>query len=382
MGLAQPSLPPIAGPFGPSRRSSRVTSRAGIYAGVAVLALAVLAGGGLIYWRAMNRPGLLRLTVTPDDATVLIDNVKVPGSRSPFTIEKAPGPYMLSVTRDGYVRKDQNVELRAAEDRRLAVTLDASPDTGFEVTSEPAGGLVWLDGSPINGRNGQARTDFRALRIAVGHHVLEIKGENRFKPWREEIEVEAGAVNKVHAVLIPDTAVDSAAAQRPSPPAVAQTSRAERPEPARGGPARSHAADGPAALALGGGAAEGGGGKAARRKHARDLAAADGPSSSDTPAAAPEAPAEVPVKTATEVPAPAADGGDCSITLGSRPWSEVWIDGKNTNKHTPFADLKVPCGKHKLSFKRPDLQIDHNETITVKAGQKFRQSFALEAEPE
>ncbi|HEY2729650.1 MAG TPA: hypothetical protein VGK52_06885, partial [Polyangia bacterium] len=67
----------------------------------------------------------------------------------------------------------------------------------------------------------------------------------------------------------------------------------------------------------------------------------------------------------------------CSITIGSRPWSEVWIDGKNTNKRTPFADYKISCGKHKLVFKRPDLQIDRAESITVLPGEKFKQSFSL-----
>ena len=76
----------------------------------------------------------------------------------------------------------------------------------------------------------------------------------------------------------------------------------------------------------------------------------------------------------------ASEGGECSITIGSRPWSEVWIDGRNTTKHTPFADYKVPCGRHKISFKRPDLQIDHSESISVRAGQKFKQSFTLETE--
>jgi hypothetical protein len=84
----------------------------------------------------------------------------------------------------------------------------------------------------------------------------------------------------------------------------------------------------------------------------------------------------------TSKPAAAVEGGDCSITIGSRPWSEVWIDGKNTTKHTPFADYKVPCGKHKIGFKRPDLQIDHTETITVRAGEKFKQSYTLANETE
>ena len=61
-------------------------------------------------------------------------------------------------------------------------------------------------------------------------------------------------------------------------------------------------------------------------------------------------------------------GGDCSITVNSIPWSEVWIDGKNTTKHTPFVDYKIPCGKHKLAFKRPDMQIDQTESINVSPG--------------
>jgi hypothetical protein len=80
--------------------------------------------------------------------------------------------------------------------------------------------------------------------------------------------------------------------------------------------------------------------------------------------------------------AAATEGGDCTITIGSRPWSEVWIDGKNTSKHTPVADYKVPCGKHKLTFKRGDLQIDHSETITVHAGEKFKQVYTLANQPE
>ena len=83
------------------------------------------------------------------------------------------------------------------------------------------------------------------------------------------------------------------------------------------------------------------------------------------------------VRRADDAPAPrktvaAADdsggGGDCSITINSIPWSEVWIDGKNTTKHTPVVDYKVPCGKHKLAFKRPDMQIDQTESINVRPG--------------
>src|SRR5262249_40211494 len=36
----------------------------------------------------------------------------------------------------------------------------------------------------------------------------------------------------------------------------------------------------------------------------------------------------------------------CHITVNSIPWSEVWIDGKNTAQHTPLVDYEVDCGLH------------------------------------
>ena len=67
--------------------------------------------------------------------------------------------------------------------------------------------------------------------------------------------------------------------------------------------------------------------------------------------------------------------------MGTRPWSEIWIDGKNTGRHTPYSE-SIACGKHKLTFKRPDLNLLRNESITVRPGEKFKQSFSLEAESE
>ena len=63
---------------------------------------------------------------------------------------------------------------------------------------------MWLDDAPVKETSGQqARTNFRASRISPGHHVLEIRGENRFKPWRQDVEIEPGAIRKIHALLIP-----------------------------------------------------------------------------------------------------------------------------------------------------------------------------------
>ena len=154
------------------------------------------------------RPGRIVVNVVPADAMVMIDNVKVgTGSR---TVERLPGPYTLSITRDGYSRSDQNIEVRRDHAVTLNVTLEPSPDTGFELTSDPPGALVWLDGLPVRDGSGEpARSNFRASRISPGHHVLALRDGFRFKRWRQDVEVEAGTIRKIHATLVPLSVFES-----------------------------------------------------------------------------------------------------------------------------------------------------------------------------
>jgi serine/threonine protein kinase len=320
---------------------------------VLLVVVAAVVGGTRYWYQNTSKPGRLQLVTVPADATVLVDNTKV-GDHSPVALDKPPGNYTLSVTKDGYVRNDQNIEVRAGEPLALSVTLEPSPDTGFELSSDPPGGLVWLDGSAMSGPNGQARTDFRALRIPPGHHVLEIKGENRFRPWKEDIEVEPGSIRKIHATLVPSGEGGGHGSPREAKLEAAKTEAKAETRPAEAKPVETKqepaatVAEAPATAPA----------RGSRKKKAREVAAAD---ESKESAKAAEA----------------AAGTECTITIGSRPWAEVWIDGKNTNKHTPFADYKIACGKHKIVFKRSDLNIDQTETINVSPGDKFKQSYSL-----
>ena len=345
-----------------------------------VLLLAAVGGGGYWYYAGTNKAGRIEVAMVPADATVLIDNAKV-GDHSPLSIERPPG----AVHAVGHARglRAQRSEHRGARRPAAAArrsTLEPSPDTGFELTSEPPGGLVWLDGAAIRGAAGQqARTDFRAFRIAPGHHVLEIKGENRFKPWRQDIDVEPGAIAKVHAMLIP--ASGSAPAGK-SPPRAGGGAGAAA---AHAAAARARAAPPPAAKPTPPPSSRRGRRRAAagsatpppaaphtpRHKKSHEVALDDG---------AGAGPPTPPTTTARAAPK-ASDKGDRAATARSPwtrvPWSEVWIDGKNTSQHTPIVDYKIPCGRHKLAFKRPDMQIDQTESITVKPGQKFKQRYTL-----
>jgi len=81
----------------------------------------------------------------------------------------------------------------------------------------------------------------------------------------------------------------------------------------------------------------------------------------------------------TEADTPAAPGttGQCRITVGTYPWSQLWIDGADTGQHTPVVDLPIACGNHKLEFKRRDLKISQIENVSLNEGRDFRRQYEL-----
>ena len=118
------------------------------------------------YWYNIDdKPGRIELTATPDDA-VGADRQRQGGR--PFAgVARAAARAVHAVGhRDGYVRNDQNIELTPGQPLALTVTLEPSPDTGFELTSDPPGGLVWLDGAPIKAPTGSRRAPTSAPRAS------------------------------------------------------------------------------------------------------------------------------------------------------------------------------------------------------------------------
>jgi hypothetical protein len=152
-----------------------------------------------------TRSGCLAITVKPGDALLAIDGIPVQAA-APLVLQTQPGHHRVSAERFGYLRQDRSINLRAGETATLDLELEPLPDTGFELTSEPPGGLVWMDGQPFTGPDAegpQARTNFKAYPVAPGSHVLEIKGDPRFQDWRGRFVQEPGKIMKVHAILRP-----------------------------------------------------------------------------------------------------------------------------------------------------------------------------------
>jgi hypothetical protein len=99
----------------------------------------MIAGGGGAYM-FMTRPGNLQVAVKPQDARLAIDGVVIT-SDPPFQLEKRPRVYRLTVSRAGYVTRTQDVEISAGQSGHMDIDLEPSPDTGFDLTSQPSGGL-------------------------------------------------------------------------------------------------------------------------------------------------------------------------------------------------------------------------------------------------
>jgi hypothetical protein len=79
-----------------------------------------------------------------------------------------------------------------------------------------------------------------------------------------------------------------------------------------------------------------------------------------------------------EAAAPAADQPrNCVLSVASFPWTELWIDGKDTGQRTPVVHYPVSCGAHRLNLKRRDLRIDRVEHVTVAPDHELKQHYEL-----
>jgi serine/threonine-protein kinase len=67
----------------------------------------------------------------------------------------------------------------------------------------------------------------------------------------------------------------------------------------------------------------------------------------------------------------------CRISIGSRPWSEVWIDGKSTGRHTPLLNYKIACGRRTLTLKNTELALARSVVVTLKPRSRLRKVIRL-----
>ena len=114
--------------------------------------------------------------------------------------------------------------------------------------------------------------------------------------------------------------------------------------------------------------------------NAREAASNARAAASNARAAASNARSASPNAPAAAAPSAAEQSRDCLMSIASFPWSELWIDGKDTGQRTPVVHYPVSCGAHKLTLKRRDLKLERIQQVTVAPGHELKQHYELSDE--
>jgi eukaryotic-like serine/threonine-protein kinase len=278
---------------------------------------------------------------TPADAETSIDGRALLGN-SPYTRDGLrAGNHVLVVHKAGFVDYRATFDVRAGEPTHLsAVRLDRpvappapAPDTGFTINSQPAGAEVRVDGSPA----GQV-TPARVIGLRPGTHAIQLELDG-YQTAEQSLAVAQGMVAAAaDVVLKPQYSKRESVARAERSAARAEIVR-ER-WLARHPP--RHPKDDSAL--------------------ARSEPAVAAPS---RPVRQPRAAAAATPDTSDSQPAASAVG---MLQINSRPWSQVYVDGKLVG-NTPQFGLALRAGKHSVKLVNTTMELSKTLSVVIQAGQ-------------
>lgn len=330
-------------------------------------------------------PSTAIIVTKPADATVLVDGRALPGPLSPFTVQglEPDVDHRIEVRKDGFTSRTLPLRLTEGEVKTLPeIELASAPvRSGFALTSVPPGATVLIDGTKLS-----QVTPVRVEDSAPGPRSLQVTLDG-YQPWQTVVFVVAGQVIELppaELVRAPARRLTwaervaarraAAAAERAERAAAAPASRARSAQPEEpvddDGEAQSKVrkrlwtgAEAEARLRRGARAGE------AEMESDDFEAETDGAESSKESEAVEAAPArrraepEAPVASTTGT---GAEKG--ALSVNSRPWSQVTIDGKLIG-NTPQLSVPLVAGRHKVKLSNPELGIVRGFTVDIVAGE-------------
>jgi len=403
------TLPPPGGaqirPLGVSgfgaRASSTPTRGVGTLLAVVAGMLVVSVGAVLGFYSYSHRSGSILVTSFPSDVQVLIDQVMV-AKETPFTVDKPPGTYQVTVQREGYEAAHQVVEVKAGRRSELRAELvPLAGDIGFVLESEPPGQPAHLDGKLLTGL-----TPMKVTRISSGRHLVEVKGGACYGPWSQEVMLEAGKQPvRLNAKLRPMVVQVRIQSEPPHAKAYLieggrRAFAGETPAQVKLDPTKRYAValvhngykettqdikfDGSCDLTVDAALDRIGVGnqvvppppltaEANRPKERTDLPAPlpkppREHAAPKPPRVGPDRTSEMAMDSPREKPAGAsASGGKGQgfLKVGARPWMKITIDGEDFG-NTPNPKISLPAGKHKLQLANPQFDVNFTQTIEIR----------------
>jgi hypothetical protein len=319
------------------RPRGRVT---GVHIALGIVALVALVQAGLIGW--WYKAG--RFSAQPEFGTVTVDSnvagapVAIDGTPrgvTPYQVVLAPGAHRVDVGADADV-KTQTVNVTAGGQSSVHVELTpaappaaATPTGGLQISTEPGGARVWVDGQV----RGVAPVAVRDL--TPGPHAVTVTGPNG--TVNRTVTVQEGVVSSLIIAMNGSSEFASGwlAITAPISAQILQ------------GGTLLGTTDTPRIMLSAG-------------SHDIELQNAS---------LGYTAKRKVQI-TAGKTTTLNLDVPRGTLHVNALPWAEVWIDGQRAGE-TPLGNVSLPIGNHELVFRHPELG-EQKKTVVVSAGAPVR----------
>ena len=314
-----------------------------------------------------RQPGTLNLTTQPSRVSVSVDGRSLGESTSPFVIGEltAGKAHNIMVSSPGYVAWSHDLELAPGQVVTLPTVSLKRIETGFALSTEPPGATVFVDDRAL-----PDRTPVRVADLAPGEHRIRVEYAG-WSSWSNVVHVTAGTMLPLPEIQLQSLAV----ARTDADPSL--TGRAAR----KGRGARSAHAD-PSADDTG---EEDETAQNSARDRARKNEAAETPDELMPPVTAggpdkttrDEKPAREekslddllntadPVAPQAQARAGSAETG--TLRVNSRPWSQIFVDGKAFGT-TPRFNIELPPGNHTLELVNKEFGVKRTLDVTISPG--------------
>lgn len=288
-----------------------------VSAGAGVMLVLFLIGRAIF---GGSSTGSVTLTTVPADARVFIDGKPVNGTSSPYSAsELEAGQHEVVVQKEGFKEYRSNFSVDKGASHALPmVELASKEDSGFAVNSMPSGADIWIDGAATG-----KTTPAKVSGVTPGVHKLQLQlaGHN---PFELSVLVPDNGVLQLPTAELAETSAVVAAAPR---------ARAEPREPRE---PREH-------------------------REPRE------PTASSEPKLRRASQSE-PVAARPEPAAKSSGGAGGMLRLNSRPWSQVYVDGRLVG-NTPQMALPLSNGNHSIRLVNTQMGLTKTFSVAVKTGQ-------------
>lgn len=335
---------------------------------VAVVVTMILVFGG-------KKSATVQLAVDPqEDLEVIVDGTRaLPGNVSPFTIsELAAGPHSILIRKSGYEDKQLSFDIRGDEGViNSKVTLDR-PQTGFFLETDPPGALIWIDERPH-----EDKTPVTVSGLKPGPHKIRISKGDKYAAKIIEVNLVEGELQRLPTKVLELKEVEITINSKPEgakatllsgsgeqklgktpvqaviDAALEYRLRLEKDgyesieKPLKIEPGKEKVSL--EAFAL----------KAVEEQQERSKPVARARTS------APPKREARPARAAEEDNTGGGGGGFGLLSVQTRPWSKVFINGKFI-KNTPLVNHKLRAGTYNVTVENPTYNIKKSYSATVK----------------